>query len=73
LLVKLTRQHTFSVMATINKALLDILVCPRCEESVRQQDETLVCQSRDCGLIYPIRNGIPILLIAEAAQPAPKA
>ncbi len=55
--------------------LLEILACPSCRASLRA-DETgnrLVCNG--CGLAYPVRDGIPVLLIDEAVAsgdgPAP--
>ncbi|MBI4318914.1 MAG: Trm112 family protein [Chloroflexi bacterium] len=47
----------------ISKELLDILVCPACKTKVVLEDDKLVCA--DCGRKYPIRNGIPVMLIEE--------
>lgn len=52
---------------TINKELLDILVCPDCRGNVEQKGEFIVCC--DCGKRYPIREDIPIMLINEALPP----
>ena len=55
--------------------LLELLVCPKCKGELRheQSPEALVCE-RD-RLRYEVRDGIPILLIDEAAplQDAPAA
>lgn len=47
--------------------LLELLVCPKCKGELRyeQSPEALVCE-RD-RLRYEVRDGIPILLIDEAA------
>lgn len=58
-------------MSELSKDLLDILVCPKCKVKVAQESETLRCTNEACGLVYPIRNGIPIMLIDEATAPAP--
>lgn len=44
--------------------LLEIIVCPDCHGSLTPGEEDLTCQ--ECGLVYPIRDGIPVLLVDEA-------
>ena len=53
-------------MEKIQKDLLDILACPKCKMPVVQEEDTILCTNGDCGLIYPIREGIPVMLIEEA-------
>ncbi len=53
----------------IEKALLDILVCPKCRTGVKEEGDRLVCQNASCGLRYPVRNGIPVMLIEQAEKP----
>lgn len=48
----------------IRKELLDILACPVCKTSVRLDGETLVCDT--CKRVYPIEDGIPMMLVEEA-------
>jgi hypothetical protein len=50
----------------IPQELLDILVCPVCKKPLVQKDtgESLKCG--ECHRVYPVRDGIPILLIDEA-------
>lgn len=50
----------------ISKDLLEILVCPKCKGDIRltEKEDGLVCEK--CTLLYPIRNGIPVMLIDEA-------
>jgi len=62
----------WSFFMTINKDLLDILVCPACRKDVELKDNFIVCTA--CRRQYPIREGIPIMLINEALTPdgAPK-
>ena len=49
--------------------MLDIIVCPKCRAGLRADDAAseLVCTG--CGLAYPVRDNIPVLLIEEARQP----
>ncbi len=52
----------------IDAALLEILRCPACTGTFAEPTGAeLVCTS--CGLIYPVRNGVPILLVDEARHP----
>jgi uncharacterized protein YbaR (Trm112 family) len=55
----------------IDKELLEILACPKCKTPVRLDEaaERIVCISVSCGLRYPIRDGIPVMLIDEAEPP----
>ena len=45
----------------IDKELLDILACPACKGDVKLDAEKIVCTK--CGLRYPIKDGIPVMLI----------
>ena len=51
---------------SIDAQLLEILVCPKCKGDLeyRESPESLVCHV--CRLIYPVEDGIPIMLIDEA-------
>lgn len=51
--------------------LLDILACPACKSPLRwdRQADELICRAD--RLAFPLRNGIPILLEAEARELAP--
>ena len=48
----------------IDKELLKILACPACKADVILENEKIVCTK--CGKRYPIKNGIPIMLVEEA-------
>ena len=50
----------------IDQELLKILACPSCQGDLSEQEEKLICQQ--CGRKYPIKDGIPILLIDEAEK-----
>jgi uncharacterized protein len=54
---------------TVDKELLDILVCPSChgELEYRTDPEQLVCTK--CGLRYAVRDDIPDMLIDHAEKP----
>lgn len=48
----------------INDDLMKILICPACKSEVRLEGEKIFCIK--CGRRYPIRNGIPVMLVDEA-------
>jgi LSD1 subclass zinc finger protein len=50
----------------INQALLDMLVCPVCKTPVKltADGEGLRCAA--CRLVYPIRDGFPVMIKEEA-------
>lgn len=50
----------------IDKQLLDILACPDCKGDVIAVEEKIVCKK--CGKKYPIKNGVPIMLIDEEVK-----
>ncbi len=52
----------------LDKELLDILCCPDCKGDVRydQAAEKIICLK--CGLKYPVRDGIPVMLVEEAEK-----
>jgi uncharacterized protein YbaR (Trm112 family) len=52
----------------IDDWLLEILVCPKCHATVRPDESAseLVCTG--CGLAYPVRDDIPVMLVEEARQ-----
>lgn len=44
--------------------LLEILVCPACKKPLTEEVQGLLCAQ--CHRIYPIRDGIPVLLVDQA-------
>ncbi|AJE03714.1 Trm112 family protein [Geobacter pickeringii] len=52
----------------LSEGLLEILACPRCKGKVvlRGDESGLVCES--CRLVYPVRDGIPVMLVDEAEK-----
>ena len=65
------RGHTGDRL-NIDDWLLEILACPKCHAPLRVDDAAseLVCTGADCGLAYPVRDDIPVLLVSEARDPA---
>ncbi|MFL6111189.1 MAG: Trm112 family protein [Catenulispora sp.] len=54
----------------IESSLLEILACPKCHAPLREDADApaLACTNSECALVYPIRDGIPVLLIDEATK-----
>ncbi len=50
----------------IDEALLSILVCPQCKGPVSYQEQREELWCKACMLCYPIRKGIPVMLLDEA-------
>ena len=53
----------------VDKELLDILVCPSCHGDVEYHADQEVIVCTKCGLRYPVRDDIPVMLIEEAQKP----
>ena len=55
----------------LDPELLAIIVCPECRSDLEAQEspqgEELACTG--CGLAYPVRDDIPVLLVDEARRP----
>ncbi len=52
----------------VDPKLLEILVCPLTKGPLRYDAEAQELISDQAGLAYPIRDGIPIMLVDEARQ-----
>ena len=50
----------------VDPKLLDLLVCPLTKGPLRYDRERQELISEQAGLAYPIRDGIPIMLVDEA-------
>lgn len=49
----------------VNGEILSILACPKCKGDVTlaADEKGLICES--CRIVYPIRDGVPVMLIEE--------
>tara|TARA_B100000674_G_scaffold457615_1_gene433173 strand:- start:399 stop:584 length:186 start_codon:yes stop_codon:yes gene_type:complete len=52
----------------MDKSILEKLVCPMTRNSLDYDEEKQELISISLGLAFPIRNGIPILLVDEARK-----
>ncbi len=49
-------------------AALGQLACPACYGDLRPEDACLVCTT--CRRVYPVIDGIPVLIVERAESPA---
>ena len=52
----------------LDPKLLEILVCPLTKDALRYDEQAQELISDKAGLAYPIRDGIPIMLVDEARK-----
>ena len=52
--------------AELDPALLKILVCPLTRGPLRWDAEAQELISEAAGLAYPVRDGIPVMIVEEA-------
>lgn len=50
------------------KELVDILACPLCKGDVVPADDGAHLLCAPCGLRFPVRDGIPVMLTDEAEK-----
>lgn len=51
---------------TLDPWLLSILVCPVTRTPLRWDEDTQELISEAAGLAYPVRDGVPVMLVEEA-------
>lgn len=55
-------------MSKMDRKLLDILACPLSKGPLRYDEERQELVSEKARLAFPIREGIPIMLVEEARK-----
>jgi uncharacterized protein YbaR (Trm112 family) len=55
---------------TLDKELVDMLACPACKGPVTPlaAEDGLACPA--CAVVYPVRDGIPVMLADQAVPRA---
>ena len=53
-------------MSLIDPTLAEILVCPVDKADLTEDTDALRLECTKCGRRYPVRDGIPIMLVEEA-------
>ncbi len=57
---------------SLNPWLLERLVCPATRTKLRYDEAASELVSDAAGLAYPVRDGIPVMLVEEARRLEPK-
>jgi uncharacterized protein YbaR (Trm112 family) len=53
-------------MTAVSDEFLVLLACPQCHGPLERDDDGLVCPA--CNLVFPVRDGVPVLLLEEAQR-----
>jgi uncharacterized protein len=56
----------------VDAALIQLLVCPACHGKIEYKDRRHLIICTECGLHYPVRDNIPVMLVDEATRPEKK-
>lgn len=66
----MTQEHpqSVSVALGVDRKMLESLVCPITQQPLEYDREANELISRAAGLAFPMRDGIPIMLLDEARQ-----
>jgi uncharacterized protein YbaR (Trm112 family) len=55
-------------MSEIDRKMLEYLICPQTGGPLKYDEESQELVSNSAHLAYPIRDGIPIMLVSEARE-----
>jgi uncharacterized protein YbaR (Trm112 family) len=56
----------------VKEGLLEVLVCPLTRTKLQWDEEAKELVSDAAGLAFPVRDGVPVLLVEEARLLAPE-
>ncbi len=59
-------EETTSDAPGFDRRMLEALVCPQTQTTLHYDAERQELVSKAAGLAFPIRNGIPVMLLDEA-------
>ena len=57
-----------STETKVERSMLEALICPRTQTTLRYDADAQELISKAANLAYPIRNGIPVMLVDEARK-----
>jgi len=50
----------------ITEEFVEMMICPACKQKVRLKEDASAIKCVACGRSYPVRNGIPAMIVEEA-------
>jgi uncharacterized protein YbaR (Trm112 family) len=50
----------------LTEEFVEMMICPACRGKVRLKEDASAIKCVACGRAYPIRNGIPAMIVEEA-------
>ena len=56
-------------MPLLDALLKEILCCPNCKSDLEEDEPQARLRCTGCGLAFPVRDGIPVMLLDEADKP----
>jgi len=56
----------------ISPVLKELLVCPVDKSPLVERTELSGLECSECGRVYPVKEGIPVMLVDEASPPKKK-
>ncbi|WP_338548538.1 Trm112 family protein [Roseovarius phycicola] len=59
---------TITEVSEIDRRMLEALICPQTHTSLKYSAENQELISEAAGLAFPVRSGIPIMLIDQARR-----
>jgi len=62
----MSEDQTEELEPLLDSRMLEILVCPKSLGNLQYNEETQELVSKKAKLAYPVRDGVPIMLISEA-------
>jgi len=62
------RSNKAGLVSVLDPKLLEILICPITRTKLRFDRNAEELVSEAAGLAYPVRDGVPVMLVEEARQ-----
>lgn len=64
----MTDPETPQPQTAFDRRMLEALICPQTQSTLEYDEARQELVSKAAGLAFPIRNGIPVMLVDEARR-----